>query len=143
MLGCRERGRESDGFFNHATGTGWVKARKGDYDDAQHVKKNQVVPMVVETFGGIARRAARQLRFCARRAADMKRGRDSTRYSKSHPRTSYLAHHTRAISGAAVFADAKHIDFSIATLKRKAHMALTGPAIPNINGFLLTALGFS
>ena len=49
VLGCRERGREADGFFDHATGTGWVKARKGDYTMTQSACYKQepgFVPMI-------------------------------------------------------------------------------------------------
>ena len=35
----------------------------GDYYDARFNKRNQVVPLIVEAFGGIARRGARCLRY--------------------------------------------------------------------------------
>ena len=78
---------------------------KGDYYDARHVKRNHVVPLIVEALGGIGRRGARCLRFLARRAKDRKRGRDGTRYSRFHP-SNYLSHHMAKIVTAAVFADA-------------------------------------
>ena len=34
VLGCQERGRPSDGPFDHATGKGWVKGVQGQYADA-------------------------------------------------------------------------------------------------------------
>ena len=42
-----------------------------------------VVPVVVESFGGIGTRALRALKFAARRAGDKKRGRDGTKYSRT------------------------------------------------------------
>ena len=44
ILGCGERGRRGDGPFNHATGRGYVKGRKGHYNDA--IKKNILDNMV-------------------------------------------------------------------------------------------------
>ena len=35
ILGCAERGRKSDGPFDHMTGRGWVKEQKGHYYDAR------------------------------------------------------------------------------------------------------------
>ena len=48
------RGRRRDGSFDHKTGRGWVKAVKGDYFDAIVRKGSRVVPMIIETTGGIA-----------------------------------------------------------------------------------------
>ena len=93
---------------------------KGDYYDARHVKRNQVVPLIVEALGGIGRRGARCLRFLARRAKDRKRGRDGTRYSRFHP-SNYLSHHMARIVTAAVYADAEHICDGIIGLKQRAH----------------------
>ena len=93
---------------------------KGDYHDARHAKRNQVVPLIVEALGGIGRRGARCLRFLARRAKDRKRGRDGTRYSRFHP-SNFLAHHMARIVTAAVYADAEHIADGIDYLKQRAH----------------------
>ena len=105
--------------FDHTTGKGHVPFHKGDYYDARHVKRNQVVPLVVEALGGIGRRGARCLRFLARRAKDRKRGRDGTRYSRFHP-SNYLSHHMARIVTAAVYADAEHICDGIIGLKQRA-----------------------
>jgi hypothetical protein len=114
-IGLRERGRQSDGFFNHATGKGWVKEHRGDYHDSLHVKNNKVVVLLVETSGAIGRVAARELRYANQRA-NKKSGRDGTKYSRIY-RTPFLAHHMRAISGAAVFSDAAHIEGGVKVLK--------------------------
>ena len=99
---------------------------KGDYYDARYVKRNQVVPLIVEALGGIGRRGARCLRFLARRAKDRKRGRDGTRYSCFHP-SNFLSHHLSKIVTAAVYTDAQHIEDEIYGLKQSAH-ALADPA---------------
>ena len=86
VLGCRQRGVPADGPFDHHTGKGHVPFHKGDYYDARHVKRNQVVPLIVEALGGIGRRGARCLRFLARRAKDRKRGRDMERATRASTR---------------------------------------------------------
>ena len=126
ILGCRVRGTPREGTFDHTTGKGHVPFHKGDYYDARHVKRNQVVPLIVEALGGIGRRGARCLRFLARRAKDRKRGRDGTRYSRFHP-SNFLAHHLARIVTAAVYSDAEHIVDGIVGLKQRAHdLARTG-----------------
>ena len=119
VLGCAQRGAPQDGPFNHNTGKGHVPFFKGNYHDARHVKRNQVVPLIVEALGGIGRRGARCLRFLARRAKDRKRGRDGTRYSRFHP-SNFLSHHMARIVTAAVYADAEHICDGIVGLKQHA-----------------------
>ena len=119
VMGCRGRGREADGPFCHATGKGHVPFFKGDYYDALRRKNNQVVLLLVESFGGIASGGARLLRFLSRRAKDKKRGRDGSKYSKFHP-SNYLSHHLASISLAAVYADARHIDDGVTGLKQRA-----------------------
>ena len=118
ILGCAARGVPGEAF-DHTTGKGHVPFYKGDYYDARHVKRNQVVPLIVEALGGIGRRGARCLRFLARRAKDRKRGRDGTRYSRFHP-SNYLSHHMARIVTAAVYADAEHICDGIIGLKQRA-----------------------
>ena len=61
-------------------------------------------------------RALRALKFAARRAGDKKRGRDGTKYSRTRP-TSFLTHHMRQISSAAVVTDACNIEKEIIGLK--------------------------
>ena len=130
VLGCRQRGVLADGPFDHRTGKGHVPFHKGDYYDARHVKRNQVVPLIVEALGGIGRRGARCLRFLARRAKDRKRGRDGTRYSRFHP-ANFLSHHLAKIVSAAVYTDAQHIEDGINYLKQRAHdLALDDAAAP-------------
>ena len=54
ILGCKEMGRKSQGPFIHATGRGWVKQKDGQYKDALVRTRASVVPMIVETTGGLA-----------------------------------------------------------------------------------------
>ena len=117
VLGCKERGHPAEPVFDHATGRGWTAQRRGDYDDALHIKNNAVVPFIVEATGGIAPRGERALKFAARRASSVKHGRDGTRYSKIRRGISYLAHHMQTISAAAVIGDAANIDIGITRLK--------------------------
>ena len=63
----------------------------------------------------------------SRRAKDKKRGRDGTKYSKYQPEN-YLSHHLAAISMAAVYADACHIDDGVTGLKQDALRASSSPA---------------
>jgi hypothetical protein len=116
IYGCAKRGRRADGPFNHATGRGYVEAKKGHYDDGIKKKNNMVVAVVVESFGGIGTRAQRAFKFAARRAGDKKRGRDGTKYSRTRP-ASFLTHHMRQISSAAVITDAYNIEKEIIGIK--------------------------
>ena len=117
IYGCRKRGCRADGPFNHATGRGHVEPKTGYYDDAITKKNNMVIAVIVESFGGIGTRGVRMLKFTSRRAGDRKRGRDGTRYSRVCNSTSYLTHHMRQISGAAVMTDAANIEKEIIKLK--------------------------
>ena len=117
IYGCRKRGCRADGPFNHATGRGYVEPKTGYYDDAITKKNNMVIAVIVESFGGIGTRGVRMLKFTSRRAGDRKRGRDGTRYSRVCNSISYLTHHMRQISGAAVMTDAANIEKEIIKLK--------------------------
>ena len=70
VQGCDERGASTERPFDHATGKGWARARRGQYHDATKNKNNQVVELIVETLGGVASTAARLMKFTARRAKD-------------------------------------------------------------------------
>ena len=119
VFGCRERGLASGPAFSRATGQGHVPFFKGDYHDALRRKNNQVALLLVEAFGGVASGGARLLRFLSRRAADKKRGRDGTKYSKFHS-SNYLTHHLASISLAAVYTDAVHVEEGVDGLKQRA-----------------------
>ena len=116
ILGLAPRGLLHDPPFDHATGKGRVAFHKGDYYDARSTKNNQVVPLIIEVFGGVGTHAERHLKQCARRARDAKTGRDGTRYSRFHPEN-YLSHHLAAIVTSAVMYDADHIAHQITALQ--------------------------
>ena len=102
-LGCRERGHPSQPPLDHATGRGWVKARRGCYHDALVRKRSTVCLTLHESIGGgFSPPAAARLHSLARVA---KAGADRTRYSARH-RVSYLRHHAQRISTSIVKADA-------------------------------------
>jgi hypothetical protein len=101
VLGCKGRGRRRDGSFDHKTGRGWVKAVKGDYFDAIVRKGSRVVPMIIETTGGIAPHSRAVVARLARRAR-RKGGRDGTVYGASRTSTrSFYVHHIQQMSLAA------------------------------------------
>ena len=64
----------------------------------------------------VGERARNEPTFAARRAGDKKRGRDGTKYSRTRP-ASFLTHHMRQISSAAVITDACNIEKEIIGLK--------------------------
>ena len=67
VFGCKERGRQTDGPFDHATGKGWVQKQVGQYDDAIN-KRNQVNMLLVESTGGVAPMSRARVRRLSRRA---------------------------------------------------------------------------
>ena len=95
-LGCKTRGRPSDGFFKHDTGTGYVKGRQGAYHDALFKKNNTVEILLHENLGGgFSPPAAHKIRRNGRKARN--HGIDRTPYM-SDRKMSYVSFHTRAIS---------------------------------------------
>ena len=119
ILGCRKRGRSRDDPFDHDTGRGYVEEQRGAYRDALLVKRNRVIPVIVETNGGITPQAIAHISHLARRARG-KAARDSTRYgtSRTSP-TSFFVHHVQAISMAARLEDARGIRREIRNEKQQ------------------------
>ena len=128
VLGCKARGRlGTDKPFDHATGKGSVKAKPGEYYDALRNKKAIVVPMIVESYGGIS---PHSLNFIGRLAARAKgaRARDGTVYGRSRTSArSFFKHHTQQLAAAAQVGDAKAIRRKITEIKmrlmKSAHRA--------------------
>ena len=119
ILGTSERGRRSDGPLDHKTGRGWVKFKRGHYHDALYVKKNRVVPFIIEATGGVTPHAMAHMRYLARRASG-KGAHDRTRYGSARISTkSFLQHHLQRISKAAVIYDAMAIRKQITALKQR------------------------
>ena len=81
----------------------------GSYYDALRNKKATVIPMIVETFGGISSHSLYYIKRLAARARG-KRGRDGTVYGKSRTSaTSFYVHHVQQLAAAAQVGDAKAI----------------------------------
>ena len=118
VFGCRARGRPSDPPLDHATGRGCVHARRGQYTDALVNKKNAVVLLLHDVYGGIAPPTLKHLYQLARGT----RVRDGTVYT-SWAAPSYLPHYGQRLSSAAVFADAAIIRDGIHALCADSAMA--------------------
>ena len=120
VLGCKARGvLGKDKPFDHATGKGSVKARAGEYYDALRNRKAIVVPMIIESFGGIS---PHSIHFIGRLATRAKgaRARDGTVYGRSRTSAkSFFKHHTQQLAAAAQVGDAKAIRRKITELKMR------------------------
>ena len=102
--------------------------RSAQYHDALFVKRNTVVPFIVEaTFGGITPRARAYMRHLAR-TATRAGATDRTVYGRARPSTrDFLTHHTRRIVKATVVSGATTICEQVINLKQRA-CALAGEA---------------
>ena len=99
--GVAARGSAADGVFNHATGLGIVEAVLGLYHDAIHVKKNELLLLISDTFGGVSDEAFRYLRHLAA-TASAEGATDKTKYDTRRPwHVSFFEHHARRLSAAA------------------------------------------
>ena len=131
VLGCRQRGRPRDKPFDHETGRGFVQHHDGQYRDAIVNKGSRVIPMIVETLGGVAPHSLAYVGYLAKRAKG-KTSKDGTRYGTSRTSTtSFFVHHTQRISVAVQQWDAAAILRSVAAKKRKqiaAAIAVGGAA---------------
>ena len=123
-FGVKQNGNESMRDFDHSTGKGYIKQRKGCYDDGLNVKKNSLLLAVVEINGGCCPQLVASI-YRGQYLSKTK-GRDRTRYS-SHKRApkKFAAHHLTQISVAAVKLNAEHINARI-DLKKIAFMERSG-----------------
>ena len=132
-LGCKERGNKLGPVFNHATGKGWVAARKGLYHDALFVKHHKVDLLLHETIGGgFSPPAVVLIHKLSKKAAE---GIDRTRYTAART-ISFMTHHTSRLSIGIVRENAKAISKEMGLLasgKRKAsrtsHTTCMGPVV--------------
>ena len=93
--------------FSHATGLGTIKEHRGHYWDALYKKKVVVIPMIVETFGGISPHSINYISRLSKRTKGA-RACDRTVYGFSRTSTrSYFVHHTQQLAAAAQVGDAK------------------------------------
>ena len=98
VLGVVER--EGDGRWDPAVGAGAVKAHRGAYHDAIHVKRNTVLLFLHSHFGGFGPGAVAGLRELS------KRGVDRTEYV-TWTAASFTTYWAQRISAAIVTADAR------------------------------------
>ena len=104
--------------MDHATGRGWVRARRGCYHDALFNKRNTVDVILHETIGGgFSPPAVSRICSLSRKAAS---GTDRTRYTSRRP-ISYKKHHTQRVSLAITKGDAA----GILTAQRKLVASLS------------------
>ena len=94
------------GPFDHKTGTGYVKAHRGDYADAICNRKARVKLLCHEIFGGMSSYAARHLRRLARDAA--RGGADATDYTLSATARSFVPFYAQRISSNIVMHSARN-----------------------------------
>ena len=64
------KARDGAERWDSVRGTGAVRAHRGDYHDALHVKRNTILLLVHSIFGGFARGAVSHLRSLAKRPVD-------------------------------------------------------------------------
>ena len=111
VLGVPARADSHGRAWDHGTGEGAVKWRKGTYHDAIHVKLNTVVLFLVNLFGGLAPGAVKHLRDLSRRPVDRteyelelydKYVPDGTARHRSNDK--YVQYWARRLSSAAVMA---------------------------------------
>ena len=107
VLGTRQRAVPAAGPYDHKTGTGYVKAHRGDYADAICNRKARVKLLCHEIFGGMSSYAARHLRRLARDAA--RGGADATDYTLSATARSFVPFYAQRISSAIVMNGARSI----------------------------------
>ena len=125
VFGCKERGRRSEGPFDHGTGKGWVKAKDGQYKDALN-KRTQVNLMLVESLGGVASGSRHRVRRLGRRA-EGKGSVDRTKYGRTRISTKcFYTHHMQQLSKAAVVGDSRQVRRAVTMHKQKAWAARTG-----------------
>ena len=121
-LGCAARGHPSLGYFDHSTGRGWVRARRGCYHDGIFNKRNTVDVILHETIGGgFSPPGVSRICSLSRKAAS---GTDRTRYTSRRPIScpiSYKKHHTQRLSLNVVKGDAA----GILTAQRKLVASLS------------------
>ena len=96
--------REGETAWDHATGSGRVRAHTGNYHDAIHAKRNTLVLFLANTFGGLAPGAVTHLHDLGRRPTDRT---DYVLTEHYRDRDRFAMHWARRLSAAAVTADAR------------------------------------
>ena len=105
--------------LDHATGAGWVKPRRGDYEDAIVRKRTRVCMMLVEATGGVVLGGRKALGALAERAGG-RNAVDRTVYGAARDSpTSYYTHHVQQLVKAAVVTDAQAIRRQVIGLRQR------------------------
>ena len=126
VLGTHQRAVPAAGPYDHQTGTGYVKAHRGDYADAICNRKARVKLLCHEIFGGMSSYAARHLRRLARDAA--RGGADATDYTLSATARSFVPFYAQRISSNIVMHGARNALDRIKRLRHDMVRAATGAA---------------
>jgi len=109
---------------NHRTGRGWVRGRRGLYDDALYTKRSVVDIILHETIGGgFSPPAVAKIHRLSRAAAS---GTDRTRYTSKRPISPFKSHHTphsQRMSLGIVKADSRGILDSLSRLSASLQRA--------------------
>ena len=118
ILGCKGQGLQHQGPLDHSTGKGWVKQQDGQYVDALTRLRSRVVPIIVETTGGIAPHSRSHCGYLAARSKTPGAV-DRTRYGVTRISTkSFFVHHTQQMAKAAAMFDARAINLRVVVLKQ-------------------------
>ena len=121
-LGAAERGHPTDTPFDHTTGKGYVKHKKGIYYDALFIKKNKLEMLIHETSGGFSPPCVARIKRFGRKA---RTSGDRTHYPtrRSRHQLSYVQFHTQRISSAIVKGEAEGIMTQLTRFNRVAPQA--------------------
>ena len=91
----------------------------GLYHDAIHVKKNELLLLISDTFGGVSDEAFRYLRHLAA-TASAEGATDKTKYDTRRPwHVSFFEHHARRLSAAAALGHAAVLHKGVATARAR------------------------
>ena len=127
--GLEAHDSDSDTPFDHATGMGRVAAKRGLYHDCIHVKRNTLLLLISEVYGGINGRGQRFLTRLAHTAGSAS---DAVYYDRAGRMVSFYVHHSRKISCAAAVGHARVIQRLCADVRsrvvRMRAAAATTPA---------------
>ena len=125
VFGSRKRGMPALGAYNHADGTGFVPAKKGDYHDCLDNRKARLHLIIFEAgLGGLNAYGARRLRRKGREAKA--NGADPTDYSLSPTARSFVPYYAQRLSTTSVMYGARAVQKSLkgmAATRRSAAMA--------------------
>ena len=131
------KAQEGDQRWDNAKGTGKVRAHKGLYHDAIHVKRNEFWLAIAEIFGGLNKVARRLFKLYKERA---RHGVDRTQYVASDSGASHFgAHWSQLLSAAIVIGDARRSLRAVDMKRRACAAAAAARPRPQTAGRATTA----